>query len=78
MGVRNPPFGKRREPGARRFKPVVAMTRASHVGAIAHCQTHHRSAHTYIVLKSLGYSRIRGYDGSWSECGNDPEVPIVS
>ena len=31
---------------------------------IAHCQTHLRSAHTYIVLKSLGQSRIRGYDGS--------------
>jgi len=45
---------------------------------IAHCQTHHRSAHTYIVLKSLGYSRIKGYDGSWSEWGNDPEVPIDS
>ena len=30
---------------------------------IAHCQTHHRSAHTYIVPKSLGYSRNRGYDG---------------
>ena len=45
---------------------------------IAHCQTHLRSAHTYIVLKSLGYSRIKGYDGSWSEWGNDPEVPIDS
>ena len=43
---------------------------------IAHCQTHHRSAHTYIVLKSLGYPRIRGYDGSWSEWGNDLELPI--
>ncbi len=43
---------------------------------IVYCQTHHRSSHTYIVLKSLGYPHIRGYDGSWSEWGNDPETPI--
>lgn len=43
---------------------------------IVHCQTHHRSGHTYAVLKSLGYPRIRAYDGSWSEWGNDPDVPI--
>jgi thiosulfate/3-mercaptopyruvate sulfurtransferase len=43
---------------------------------IVYCQTHHRSSHAYIVLKSLGYPRIRGYDGSWSEWGNDPETPI--
>ncbi len=44
--------------------------------AIVYCQTHHRSAHTYIVLKSLGYPRVRGYPGSWSEWGNSPETPI--
>lgn len=43
---------------------------------ITYCQTHHRSAHTYIVLKSLGYPRLRGYPGSWSEWGNSPETPI--
>lgn len=43
---------------------------------ITHCQSHHRSAHTYVVLKSLGYPNVRGYDGAWSEWGNAPDVPI--
>jgi thiosulfate/3-mercaptopyruvate sulfurtransferase len=43
---------------------------------ILHCQTHQRSAHSYIVLKSLGYTRLKGYPGSWSEWGNNPATPI--
>jgi thiosulfate/3-mercaptopyruvate sulfurtransferase len=43
---------------------------------IVYCQTHHRSSHTYVVLKILGYPRIRGYAGAWSEWGNLPDVPI--
>ena len=42
---------------------------------ITHCQTHHRSGLTYLVGKVLGYN-IKAYDGSWSEWGNDLEVPI--
>jgi thiosulfate/3-mercaptopyruvate sulfurtransferase len=43
---------------------------------IAYCQTHHRSSHTYVVVKSLGYPRIKGYPGSWSEWGNLADTPI--
>ena len=43
---------------------------------ITYCQTHHRSAYTYFILKSLGYPRVRGYAGSWSEWGNLPELPV--
>lgn len=43
---------------------------------ITYCQTHHRSAHTYVVLKSLGYPNIKGYHGAWSDWGNDADTPI--
>jgi thiosulfate/3-mercaptopyruvate sulfurtransferase len=43
---------------------------------IAYCHTHHRSSHTYYVLKYLGYENIKGYPGAWSEWGNDPAVPV--
>ena len=43
---------------------------------IVYCQTHHRSAHTYWVLRYLGYPRVRGYPGAWSEWGNTPDLPV--
>ncbi len=53
---------------------AVGVTPAKEV--IVYCQTHHRSAHTYMVLKHLGYPRVRGYPGAWSEWGNDPSLPV--
>ena len=43
---------------------------------ITHCQTHHRSGFTYLVAKSLGYPRVKGYAGSWGEWGNHPDTPV--
>jgi len=43
---------------------------------IVYCHSHHRSAHTFITLKSLGYQNVKGYPGSWSEWGNLPDTPV--
>jgi thiosulfate/3-mercaptopyruvate sulfurtransferase len=65
-----------------RFKPkeeLEALYRQAGVTpgkqVITYCQTHHRSALSFVVLKSLGY-QVRGYPGSWSEWGNSPDTPI--
>ena len=43
---------------------------------VPHCQTHHRSAHSSILLKCLGYQNVRAYPGSWSEWGNAEDTPV--
>ena len=38
---------------------------------IAYCRIGERSSHTWFVLKYLlGYSKVKNYDGSWTEWGN--------
>jgi len=45
---------------------------------IVYCQSHHRSALSYLMLKYLGYEKVRGYPGSWSEWGNRSDTPVES
>lgn len=44
---------------------------------VTYCQAGVRASHTYLALKLLGYPRVRMYDGSWAEWGNDSRVPVV-
>jgi len=66
-----------------RLKPEAALREALESRGvtpdkevIVHCQTHHRSAFTYVVLKALGYSDVKGYAGSWSDWGNRDDTPV--
>ncbi|MGH3569277.1 MAG: sulfurtransferase [Pseudonocardia sp.] len=46
---------------------------------VAYCRIGERSSHTWFVLTHLlGFSRVRNYDGSWTEWGNSVRVPIVT
>lgn len=42
---------------------------------IVYCQTHQRSAVTYVALKHLGFSDVRALDGAWSNWGNRADTP---
>lgn len=43
---------------------------------VVYCQTHHRSAFSYMMLRALGYEDVKGYPGSWSEWGNRDDTPV--
>ena len=44
---------------------------------VAYCRIGERSSHTWFVLTQLlGFTKVRNYDGSWTEWGNAVKVPI--
>lgn len=43
---------------------------------IVHCQAGGRAAETYVVLKALGYPKVRNYTAGWQEWGNAADTPI--
>ena len=43
---------------------------------VTYCQGGVRAADAALALRIAGYPRVRVYDGSWAEWGNDPALPI--
>jgi len=43
---------------------------------VTYCQGAYRAANSFLVLKKLGFTKIRVYLGSWGEWGNRLELPI--
>lgn len=58
---------------AKDYLACLGITADKHI--VTHCQSHHRSAFTYLVARLLGFPHVRGYHGSWSEWGNLPNTP---
>ena len=43
---------------------------------ITYCQGAYRAANTFLVLKKLGFKKVRVYLGSWGEWGNKLVLPV--
>lgn len=82
-GARHYEWSRGIDPATMRMRPAVALlqelagldiTPAHEV--VVYCHSHHRSGFSYWMLRTLGFERVRGYPGSWSDWGNRPDTPI--
>jgi len=83
-GARNVPWARAVNPDTGAFLPEEQL-RSLYEGqgvtadqeVVAYCRIGERSAHTWFVLHELlGYSKVRNYDGSWTEWGSLVGAPI--
>ena len=43
---------------------------------VTYCQGGYRAANAFVVLKTLGYKKVKMYLGSWGEWGNKSDLPV--
>ena len=70
------PDGTMRDPAEIRARAEAAGL-SPEQELVTYCQGGVRAAHAALALRIAGYPRVRIYDGSWAEWGNDPSLPIA-
>jgi thiosulfate/3-mercaptopyruvate sulfurtransferase len=44
---------------------------------VTYCQSGYRAAHSWLILKLLGFESVKNYIGSWYEWGSDPSTAVA-
>jgi len=84
-GAVNVPWARAVNPDTHTFRPRAELEAiygaeagfAPDDDVVVYCRIGERSSHTWFTLTYLlGYSRVRNYDGSWTEWGNLVRAPV--
>lgn len=68
----------RMRPSGELLEELAALDITPEREVVVYCHSHHRSAFSYWMLRSLGFPRVRGYPGSWSDWGNREDTPVAT
>jgi thiosulfate/3-mercaptopyruvate sulfurtransferase len=66
----------RLQPAVQILNQLNALGLSKDKEIICYCQSHHRSAYSWLMLRTLGYDNVKGYPGSWSDWGNRADTPV--
>ncbi len=84
-GAKSIPWGRAVDPATHCFRTAAELRTIyehengldAHEDVIVYCRIGERSSHTWFTLTHLlGFTRVRNYDGSWTEWGNMVRAPV--